>query len=163
MNQEAQEGREMKILWLCIIHLHLCSLDVWMGSKDTKAVFTLPHSQVRAQSCTTPGSTHSPLWHQNNHNYPKSYHPKEPQQRGRGSSYRALPCREVQYLTQLLLAGHHTLDDAFQASFGTKLKWFKSTFKVNVCIFMAKGPNLLLLFASVLLVKLSFRIFTASS
>ena len=48
---------------------------------------------------------------------------------------------KVKLLGLFLSSGHCTLDDTFQASFGTKSRWFKSTFKVNVCILMAKSPH----------------------
>lgn len=71
---------------------------------------------------------------------------------------------KVKLLGLFLSVGHCSSDDTFQASFGTKSRWFQSTFKVNVCIFMAKRPPRLWLFGILqLLVKLCLDIYCTSN
>lgn len=48
---------------------------------------------------------------------------------------------KVKFLALFLPLGICTSDDPFRASFGTKSWCYKSTFKVDVCIFMAQSPQ----------------------
>jgi len=71
---------------------------------------------------------------------------------------------KAKLLGLFLSVGHCSSDDTFQASFGTKSRWFKSTFQVNICIFMAKRPPHLWLFdILLLLVKLCLDIYCISN